>query len=242
MVVFENVKVNNIDNAFNGILDHETSDSKIGVYLTDYADEVIEEMKIKYGENLPDAWVENNDSLTTVAAIGPTDLKKARLEAIRGNAEYLKYITVTCEVTAPLSWWSEFDRHHVGLSRPIKSLDAQLAESHICIDSFDLENYTNVEYPLIAQREDLKYPVDSDFIQMCYIPYLNYLREDWLVEKNKESFRELKRWLPTSYLQKRTVITNYAELSVVCKSAYTSWSKTMLPFINSLPLLKELMD
>ena len=116
MVKFDNVKIHNLDNAINGIVEFETSDSKIGMYLTDYADEVIDEMKFKYGEATPDAWVEKNDNIANVVALGPTDMKKLQLEASRGNREFLKYITVTCDVTAPLSWWIEFDRHYIGMS------------------------------------------------------------------------------------------------------------------------------
>lgn len=242
MVKFDNVKIHNLDNAINGIVEFETSDSKIGMYLTDYADEVIDEMKFKYGEATPDAWVEKNDNIANVVALGPTDMKKLQLETLRGNKEFLKYITVTCDVTAPLSWWVEFDRHNLGMSIPAKSLDAQLAEKPFCIDSFDIENYVNVEYPIDKQREDLKSNIDSDFVQMCYIPYLNFLREDWLVEKNKDAFNELKRWLPVSYLQTRKIVTNYAELSIVCNSAFTSWSRTLVPFIYSLPYLKDFMN
>lgn len=242
MVKFENFKVHNLETVINGITDLETSDSKMGIYLTDYANEIIQEVSNKYDETHPDAWVEENGNHTTIVAVGPSDLNKLKLEAVRGNADYLKYITVTGEITAPLSWWDEFDRHWIGISEATKTLEASLADNALTLDSFDIEDFINIEYPLEAQREELKYNIDPDFIQMCLIPYLNFLRDSWINCKSKTALAELKRWLPTSYLQTRRVVTNYAELSIVCKSAYTDWSRTLLPMINSLPYLREIMD
>lgn len=242
MVKFENFKVHNLEAVINGITDVETSDSKMGIYLADYADEIIREVSNKYDESHPDAWIEENDNLTTVVAVGPSDLNKLKLEAVRGNADYLKYITVTGEITAPLSWWDEFDRHWIGISEATKTLETTLADAAITLDSFDTDDFINIEYPLAAQREDLKYNIDPDFIQMCFIPYLNFLRTSWIEYKNKDALIELKRWLPASFLQTRRIVTNYAELSIVCKSAYTDWSRTLIPMINSLPYLKDIMN
>jgi hypothetical protein len=242
MVKFENFKVHNLETVINGMIDADVSDSKMGIYLTDYADEIIKELSNKYDENHPDPYIEVEDNKTTIVALGASDLNTLRLEAVRGNADYLKYITVTGEIIAPLSWWNEFDRHWVGISEPVETLDKTLAGNAFCLDSFDLDGFVNVPYTAEAEREDLKYPVDPDFIQMVFIPYLNHLRNLWVFEKEKDAFRELKRWLPSSYLQKRRVVTNYAELSILCKSAFTEWSRTMIPLINTLPYLREIMD
>lgn len=239
MVKFENFKVHNLENAINGVVDLEISDSKMGLYLTDYADEVIEEIKNKYDEGHPDPYIKQEDNITNIVAIGPSDLNKLKLESRYGNTDFLKFITVTGEITAPMSWWNEFDRHWIGTSVPVKSLEASLADNAFCIDSFDTEDFYNIEYPLDKQREDLKYPIDPDVIQFVLIPYLNYLRELWLVEKDKNAFKELKRWLPTSYIQTRQIMTNYGELAIVCNSAYTDWSRTLVPMINQLPYLKD---
>ena len=83
MVKFENFKVHNLETVINGITDLETSDSKMGIYLTDYANEIIQEVSNKYDESHPDAWVEENGNHTTIVAVGPSDLNKLKLEAVR---------------------------------------------------------------------------------------------------------------------------------------------------------------
>ena len=87
-----------------------------------------------------------------------------------------------------------------------------LTHSPIAIDSFEMSDFNNIQFPLDAQRPELKYNIDEDFVQMCLIPYLEYLRQKYLETKDKVYWKELIRWLPESWLQKRTITMNYENI------------------------------
>ena len=46
----------------------------------------------------------------------------------------------------------------------------------ITLDCFEIDDFHNIEYPVEVQRPEIKSNADLDFIQMCLIPYLEYLR------------------------------------------------------------------
>lgn len=48
--------------------------------------------------------------------IGPRDLKlmESLARAEDDHGKFLRMITVTCDITAPLYWWKEFDTYKIG--------------------------------------------------------------------------------------------------------------------------------
>ena len=146
----------------------------------------------------------------------------------------------------------------------------KLTSKPITIDSFEIDDFYNIEYPEDAQREDLKYPIDPNFVQMCLIPYLEYLRQEYLrydaelkkdmtdeVRKEismlqKRVWKELVRWLPESWLQTRTVTLNYENiLSIIHQRKYhklNEWSgkdnydlNNFIKWARSLPYATDLL-
>jgi hypothetical protein len=103
------------------------------------------------------------------------------------------------EVEAPIAWWVAVTYSHKEF---IVEYDLNnTLENWFTLDSIDRETFVNVPYPLEKQREDLKYPIDPDFIQMCYIPYMEYLRT--LGEEGNQMFLTL---LPIGTIIKGSVI------------------------------------
>jgi hypothetical protein len=114
----------------------------------------------------------------------------------------------------------------------------------ITIDCFEIDDFENIEFPEEFQREGLKYPTDPDVIQMVLIPYLEYLRQRWvklqeaiqlpsgdveyiknLEKQAKKTWKELVRWLPEAWLQKRTITMNYENLLGMCSKGQRRFHK-----------------
>lgn len=88
----------------------------------------------------------------------------------------------------------------------------KITSAPITLDCFEIDDFVNVEYPAEAQRSESESNCDHDFVQMCLIPYLEYLRQKYLETKDKVYWKELIRWLPESWLQKRTITMNYENI------------------------------
>lgn len=103
----------------------------------------------------------------------------------------------------------EFDTYKVGTVANSCSTMHKITSAPITLDCFEIDDFVNVEYPIEAQRPEVESNCDHDFVQMCLIPYLEYLRQKYLETKDKVYWKELIRWLPESWLQKRTITMNY---------------------------------
>lgn len=106
----------------------------------------------------------------------------------------------------------EFDTYKVGTVANSCSTMHKITSAPITLDCFEIDDFVNVEYPIEAQRPEVESNCDHDFVQMCLIPYLEYLRQKYLETKNKVYWKELIRWLPESWLQKRTITMNYENI------------------------------
>ena len=125
----------------------------------------------------------------------------------------------------------------------------KLDASEITLDCFEIDDFINIEYPEDEQREDAHSICDHDFVQMCLIPYLEYLRKMYKETKDKKYWKELVRWLPEGWLQKRTVTMSYENLLAMCSKGQrrfhklTEWSgdgedcvtPSFIKFARSLP-------
>lgn len=147
----------------------------------------------------------------------------------------------------------------------------KLMSKPITIDCFEIDDFENIIYPEEFQREDLKYLCDPNVVQMVLIPYLEYLRKKWLklqeaiklptndaeyinsLEKQaKKVWKELVRWLPEAWLQKRTITMNYENLLAMCSKGQRRFHKlnewsgvdepdldNFIAFARTLPYAKE---
>ena len=143
--------------------------------------------------------------------IGPNDMKLMQT-LIKGGPEHRKFmrqIFISVDITAPFYWWKEFDTYKVGTVANSCSTMHKITSAPITLDCFEIDDFVNVEYPAEAQRSESESNCDHDFVQMCLIPYLEYLRQKYLETKDKVYWKELIRWLPESWLQKRTITMNY---------------------------------
>lgn len=167
--------------------------------------------------------------------IGPNDLNLMKRLSMAGpdHGKYLRFINVTCDITAPLYWWKEFDTYKVGTvanscstmhkihSKPIELSDFSIDDFYIEDEGIDLEDcFINV----IADCESLR---------------LKYLET-----KDKKYWRGLIQLLPSSYNQKRTVQFNYAVLKNIYHARRNHKLDCWIEFcewIEGLPYAKELI-
>ena len=124
------------------------------------------------------------------------------------HAKYRRMITVTCDITAPLYWWKEFDTYKVGTVANSCSTMHKIHAKEFTLDDFSHEH-------LIADRPvpcKVFSPLQALQVQ---IDILNKYREMYIdsgKQQDKEYWWQMIQLLPTSYNQKRTVQLNYEVL------------------------------
>ena len=143
------------------------------------------------------------------AYIGPNDMGLAKKLKNAGSEhrKFLRQIIVSVDITAPLYWWKEFDTYKVGTVSNSTSTMHTLATTPITLDCFEIDDYSNGynnEYGIINFKEEN----EIEYI----IQYLEKLRIKYNETKDKKYWKELIRWLPESWLQKRTITFNYENL------------------------------
>lgn len=132
------------------------------------------------------------------SGIGPNDfaLMKKLGEAGPDHGKFLRMITVTEDITAPLYWWKEFDTYKVGTVANSCSTMHKIHAKEFTLDDFSIEHLT----------------MDSEIVLDSVIAYLNAKRTDFIETNDKGSWWQMIQLLPSSYNQRRTVMLNYAVL------------------------------
>ena len=125
------------------------------------------------------------------------DLAQRLVKAGSPHDKWLRQCFVSMDITASLAWWKQMDQYRVGVVTNSESTMHCIHKNPITIDCFEIDNW------------------DKDFdndIPNLLIPKLEELRQKFLETKDKRYWDELIRWLPESWLQKRTWTGNYAIL------------------------------
>ena len=188
--------------------------------------------------------------------IGENDMKLAQslIKAGSEHRKFMRQIFVFVDITAPLYWWKEFDTYKVGTVANSTSTMHKLATTPITLDCFEIDDY---EKDLFMYYEH-SYVKDmvADIVRNC-----ETLRQRYLETKDKRYWKELIRWLPESWLQKRTVTMTYENLLAMCSKGqrrfhklnewsgqdnpnvpnFISWART-LPYAQELIFIDELLD
>lgn len=148
-----------------------------------------------YGKDENGREVFTKDGLT----IGENDLALMKKLSAAGNdhAKFLRMINVTMDITAPLYWWKEHDQYKVGTTTNSCSTMHKIQDREFTLDDFSIENL----------YEDV---IQNPFNKI--IDCLNFFREIYLLNKDKDDWWQMIQLLPSSYNQKRTVQLNYAVL------------------------------
>ena len=136
-------------------------------------------------------------------AIGDNDLKlmKNLVKAGSDHAKFMRMITVTCDITAPLYFYKEWDTYKVGTVRNSCSTMHKIASKEFTLDDFSCEHLWD------TASMNLKDTIDvlNTFRNAFNHPNANgkYKKDCWW---------QMIQLLPSSYNQKSTVQLNYAVL------------------------------
>lgn len=138
--------------------------------------------------------------------LGENDLKLMKTLAKAGSdhGKFLRMINVTCDITAPLYWWKEFDTYKVGTVANSCSTMHKIHAKEFTIEDFSYEH-------LMWSDRDAPY-FESGDILYDVITMLNIHREKYIETKDKKHWWQMIQLLPSSYNQKRTVQLNYEVL------------------------------
>ena len=180
------------------------------------------------------------------AYIGPKDMRLAQ-QLISGgpvHSKFLRQIIVSVDITAPFYWWKEFDTYKVGTVANSCSTMHKLTSYPIDVDNFEIEDF-NPDL-VFWTNDNGDSPVDyeiKDHIE-DHMFFLEKLRQKYLETKDKRYWKELVRWLPEGYLQKRTVTLNYEILRNIykwrAKHRLTEWH-SFCDWIKTLPYAEDLI-
>ncbi len=154
---------------------------------------------------------------TPTFKIGENDLTLMKSLAAAGNdhGKYLRMITVTVDLTAPLYWWKEFDTYKVGTVADSCSTMHKIHAKEFTLDDFSIEHLSADEHSM--EDTEVVLPFDAYGVSslgvMCEIvAVLNVFRERFIKTHDKDDWWQLIQLLPSSYNQKHTVQVNYQVL------------------------------
>ena len=169
------------------------------------------------------------DNKTIVIGLNDMDLAKRLIKAGNEHCKFLRQIQVWADFEMPLYWWSEFDTYKFNTKNSCSTMHKLFnAKKEIELDDF------------VYSKEDIN---TLNFI----IKELNSLRKRYLETKDFNYVIRGKRLLPTSFKQKRTVNTNYAELINIYNQRKNhrlkeEWQDVFCKWCEELPYFKEFLE
>ena len=173
----------------------------------------------------------NGDLLFEGVVIGEKDMDLAKrlIKAGSEHCKFLRQIQVWADFEMPLYWWSEFDTYKFNTKNSCSTMHKLFnTKKEIKLDDF------------VYSKEDVN---TLNFI----IRELNSLRKRYLETKDFIYVIRGKRLLPTSFKQKRTVNTNYAELINIYNQRKNhrlkeEWQDVFCKWCEELPYFKQFLE
>ena len=163
--------------------------------------------------------------------LGENDLNLAKRlnKAGSDHSKFMRMITVSMDIEAPLYWWKEYDTYKVGTVANSCSTMHKIHAKEFTLDDFSVEH---------LYEDVIKVPFNS------IIDCLNFFRERYLQHQDKDDWWQLIQLLPSSYNQKRTVLVNYAVLQKMYHARKNhkldEW-RIFCQHVEVLPFAKELI-
>ncbi|HAJ96512.1 MAG TPA: hypothetical protein DCO72_02075 [Ruminococcus sp.] len=156
--------------------------------------------------------------------LGENDLElmKQLVKAGTDHSKFMRMITVTCDITAPLFWTKELDTYKVGTVRNSCSTMHTIHKKKFDIDDFSFDNLSALGMNML-----------QDTICM-----LNILRKYYINTTEKSFWYDMIAILPSCYNQRFTWQANYAVLRNIYHARknhkLTEWH-AFCKWIESLP-------
>lgn len=206
------------------------------------------ESAIRGMRNPMNSWKMSDSSVNVLMdefEIGPNDkdLMIRLVKAGTDHSKFMRMITVTTDLIAPLYWWKEYDTYKIGTVRNSCSTMHKIQAKELGREDFSCEHLTEPSLKVL----DATIEIFNDYREW----YLKYDSLDDNVKSHltgihskKDIWWQMIQLLPSSYNQRATIQINYA----VLRSMYHArknhkldeWH-TFCGWIESLPLAKELI-
>lgn len=164
---------------------------------------------------------------------GEKDLKLMRTLCTNGSEhrKFMRMMTVTMDVTAPLYWWKEFDTYKVGTVSNSCSTMHKLASRDLYLDDFSTDHLTATSKSMLSE------------VLKTINNYRKLYKDDLT---NKDAWWQMIQLLPSSYNQKRTISTN---LEVLFNIYYQrehhkldEWHVFCETIENEIPIFSKLIN
>lgn len=231
----DNIKVYNFENAIRGMRNPKNSwdksDSIYGLEINQ------QDAILARTNNQPFEIINQDNELCEFASLGPNDLKLATtlIGAGSEHRKFMRQIFVSMDIEAPLYWWKEMDQYKVGTTTDSCSTMHKLTSQPITITSFEIDDY----------NYRLQLPHENTYVyeyEKVVIDMLEKLRQAYIETGNQNYWKELIRWLPESWLQKRTWTGSYENIRSIYQQRkthkLTEW-RTVCDTIKTLPYAKQ---
>lgn len=134
--------------------------------------------------------------------IGPNDRELMQKLIKRGSvhAKFRRFIGISCDITAPLYWWPDFDIYKVRIASNSQSRLNRFISKPFEESDFDFDP-EEMQYDGVLEQETLM--------------KLNSLRDQYLKTKDLSYIRKIYAKLPCSFLQKRTIDMTYENIAKI---------------------------
>lgn len=188
--------------------------------------------------NAMNSW-DKSDSNFEKDILGNADLELAKklVKAGTDHSKFMRMITVTFDITAPMYWLKEAATYKVGTVRNSCSTMHTIHKKEFTLDDFSHEH-------LLTEKETECGDICPIIILECMISALNNFRKKFLETKDKKYWWQIIQLLPSSYNQRSTVQLNYAVLRNIYharKNHKLDCWRTFCSWIETLPYAKELI-
>ena len=173
-----------------------------------------------------DSWIDGE-----IGYVGNNDLNLMEKLAKAGDdhGKFLRMITVTCDIVAPLYWWKEFDTYKVGTVANSCSTMHKIHDKDFTLDDFSHEHMESDSLELLKEI--------IHTLNVYREAYINHVYDD-----PKIPWWQMIQLLPSSYNQKRTVQMNYQVLKHIFKAreghkldewnGFRAWCMTLPYFLK----------
>ena len=162
----------------------------------DRSDTVMKNMTLKNNEIAPGVNAYQWVPCVPYPEIGPNDYKLMKTLRLAGpeHSKYLRMVAVSCDITAPLYWWKEFDTYKIGTVANSCSTMHKIADKEFELDDFSHEHLLGIDdmpsdaiihnsYPYIdvSPYNDKRITYTPKGVLQITIDMLNHCRDSYNV-------------------------------------------------------------
>ena len=197
------------------------------------------EAAIRGMRNPMNSWAKSDTRYGYETYIGENDLDLMQrlYKAGTEHRKYLRMITVTMDITAPLYWWKEYDTYKVGTVANSCSTMHKIHDKEFTLDDFSYEQLDDVSMEVLVHT----------------VNHLNEMRNRYLRAKNngadgfilKHYWWQMIQLLPSSYNQRRTVQFTYENVMAMIKQRENhkldEW-REFVDIVKDLPYVREVLQ